>query len=425
MGEKIDRTLTIIEGRERNKYMAAELINAAKNAGFKTVVIKIFNENKVLDGTLGEDFSNLVLWRGPVGYSSTMMIDRIQAWINHNCKITVNTNVLGGRMNTSNKLYQHGSFLLDPVVSKHVLPMYPALRRTYVEGLISRKKINFPFLLKPDLGTRGEGIIIINNREELANFSGNFSEYSVEPYIESKYDWRVFVLGGVALGVMKKIGDESDPLDFVAKSSGRTRFSEEDLGIIEEVGELAVRTAAISGLEYAGIDIIRDDKTGKFIVLETNVSGGWQNGFLQSTGIDIPTKIMEWFTDRIEFYEKKTSEAVKNYVNRRISLISRTAQEKYNQIITFKSDILSPEESERALISLEIDLTGRLKGAYSLVKNGDLDPVTRTRIEDLIQTVEKYEISRFGNFIGKDSGSLEDSIEPTAYYLAICEKLGL
>lgn len=425
MGEKIDRVLTIVEGRKRNENMTNELIDAAKKAGFEINQIKTPDEDKTMENRLAEDFTDMVLWRGPANETSAAQIDRAQAWINQNCKITVNTSVLGGRRNTANKMYQHGSFGLDPYVAEHTLPMYQCLSRRNIDRLTASGKITYPFIFKPDLGVRGEGIVLIRNEADLDNFNGRYGEYSVEPYVESEYNWRTFVIGGVAIGYMRKTGNDEHPEDFIIKSGGQTHDREDDVEIQEEINRIATKAATASGLEYAGVDLIRDDETGRFYILETNSSGGWQNGYLKSTGIDIPTKIMEWFSDRIEIFEKKKSEAIKNYVYKRYKLLTRAGQDKYLNILLFKDEQLDEKAARGLLDDYNADLTERLKGAYSLVALGGMTEIDLVKIKDLISATERYEVSRFGNYIGKDTGSLEDSIEATTYYLAICQKLKL
>jgi hypothetical protein len=68
-------------------------------------------------------------------------------------------------------------------------------------------------------------------------------------------------------------------------------------------------------------------------------------------------------------------------------------------------------------------LIDKLTSAYALVTNYELTEAERARLNIFIADIEKYEISRYGNFIGKDSGSLEQSLDATAYYLAISSKL--
>ena len=205
MGEKIKRELTIIEGREKNAKMAKELVEAAIKAGFKVRWIKKFDESLVVDGKMDEAVTDMVLWRSPVDYSSAEVIERIQFWINQNRKVTLNTHTIGGRVYNSNKFFQHEMFLGNAVVRPCTLPCYPAISAEFIlNKLVATGRISFPFVLKPNYGTRGEGIYLIRTEAELRNIQENFSKFSVEKFIESKYDWRVFVLGGVPLGIMKK-----------------------------------------------------------------------------------------------------------------------------------------------------------------------------------------------------------------------------
>ena len=424
MGEKIKRELTLVEGRELNQNMARELVRTAEKMGWKATLLKSVPSEKIAHGELSDIFAPFVIWRGPINYKNQYEIERTIYWLKNHCKVTLNTSPEGGRLCTSDKYFQHECFAGDEVVKAHMLPMFPAISRKNVEELISKKEIDFPFVLKPDFGTRGEGIALVRNEEDLKNFQGNFPAFSVEPYVKSTYDWRVFVLGGAALGAMKKIGDTNDESDFMAKSGGRERWNEDDIDIREEIYDLAVRTTAASGLEYAGVDLIRDDETGRFIVLETNIAGGWQNGFFEATGVHVPTKIVQWFEQRAKLSEGEIQDAVEEYVKVRMGVLSRAGKKQYDEIITFKKKI----KRSREICNFDIDsrdmiLVRKLSSAYALIQEKNLSDVEKAKIKMLINDVEKYEISRFGNFIGKDSGSLEQSLIMTAYYLAISSKL--
>ena len=424
MGGKIDRVLTIVEGREMNMKMAHQLVDAATHNGFKARLVKSIDENYMIDGRLDEVFSDFVLWRGAVNCSSPYAIERMIFWLNHNNKITLNTKlVAGSRFATSNKFFQHGALSEDPVTREHILPCYPAVSRASVDRLLERGKINFPFVMKPDFGTRGEGIYLIENEDDLNNFKDNYPAFSIEPFVKSKYDWRVFALGGVALGVMRKVGDEGNYENFEAKSAGWHRWDESDIDMKEEMMYLGAHASAISGLEYSGIDLIRDDDTGKILILETNYSGGWQNGFEQATGINVPVAIVDWFKDRAELFEKSVKEAVKNYVEKRLMYVSRNAQALYKEIISSEHNTDETTEKCREILSnADSSLEDKLRAGYKLVQ-GELAVEDKIRLQELINTVEKYEISSFGNFIGKDCGVMEDSIRSTAYYLAISSKI--
>lgn len=424
MREKIKRELTIVEGREKNAKMAKELVDAALRAGFKVRWIKKFDESKVADGKIDEMMTDMVLWRGPVGYSSSDVIERIQIWIKRHRKVTMNTNTVGGRAYNSHKFFQHELFLNDEVTRACTLPCYPAMSVDFIlKKIVGTGRLTYPFVLKPNYGTRGEGIQLIRNEVDLAAVKNNLGNFSIEKFVESRYDWRVFVLGGVPLGVMKKIGNEADPADFIAKSAGMKRWSEEDAEIAEKIKYIATHASATCGLEYTGVDLIRDDKTGQIVVLETNVAGGWQNGFFEATGVNVPEKIMEWFSDRADFYDGLGRKAIEQYVSRRLSLMSRAGQEKYNEIRNFKYKVNKDfTEAEQILDDKTASLRDKLEAGYLIIQ-GLMNEVMRAKNEGLVEMVERYEVSRYGNFIGKDCGVMEDALIDTALYLAISEKL--
>ena len=425
MDKKLERVMCVVEGREINGRMANELVEVANKYGFQGKLIKSIDSEKIITGDLSDVFSDFVLWRSPVGYKNNYEVERAVTWINDHCKVTLNTKIEGGRLCTSNKYYQHGLFMRDPVLAKHTLPMYAAFSKEYVVSLIENNYIKYPFVFKPDMGTRGLGIFLIENSEDLDNFQGDYSRYSVEPYVRSKYDWRTFTLGGVALGVMRKVGDESDNRNFEARSGGRQRWKEENPEIIAQVYDIAVRAAAVSGLDYAGIDVIRDDDTGVFYVLETNVCGGWQNGYTQTTGVNVANKMMEWFLDRAMLFEgNNIPKAISDYVQNRRGFLSHAGKKNFDEIVNFRKKI----ERDRNVCNIDIEsrdmpLIRKLSSAYALVSNYEPSDVEKAKLKMFISELEKYEISRYGNFIGKDSGSLEQSLDATAYYLAISSKL--
>ena len=421
---KIEKSISVVEGRDCNQPIAEEICESAKKLGFDANIVKTISSVNISNGTLDEVFSDCVIWRGPVDMKSMYETERVISYLNSSGKLLINANPAGGRICTSNKFFQHGLFQLEPLVNEHSLPMHMALSRVNIDDLLKRKKLKFPFLLKPDLGTRGEDIVLIESEKDLDKFDKDYHEYSTETYIKSTYDWRVFVLGGVALGAMRKQGDMEDRSNFMSRSSGRQHWREDDPEILEEINDLAVRASGISGLEYAGIDIIRDDETGKFIVLETNIAAGWQNGFFETTGVSVSEEIVKWFADRMLLTTGPVYRAVRTFCDRRYRFLSRASQKDYNEILQKKHVIKRDKEICRFDIqSSDIPVVRKLSSAYALVTSGDLSESDVAMIKVLLSSVEEYEISRFGNYIGRDSFSFEESLKRTAYYLAVKEAL--
>ena len=134
---------------------------------------------------------------------------------------------------------------------------------------------------------------------------------------------------------------------------------------------------------------------------------------------------MQWLEDRARLLDGEPAPKIMmDYVKNRLGFLSREGKKNFGAIISFERKI----ERSREVCNFDIEvrdipLIRKLSSAYALVQNYELTEVERVKLKMFMAEVEKYEISRFGNFVGKDSGSLEQSLIPTAYYLAISSKL--
>ena len=221
--------------------------------------------------------------------------------MNKHGKTTINTHVVGGRIRPIDKYFQQELYAKDEILRDSAVPSFVVRNVSELAKLLEEKKIDFPFVLKPRYGSLGKDIIYIDNlRDMLVKVAGlsNLENMTVEPYIDSDYDWRVFVIDGKAIGVMRKEGNKENPLDFEAKSAGWQKWNEEEPEIRDEVIRLAEAAARVLNLEYAGVDIIRDKRARKYYVLETNLSAGWYNGFSEVTGADVAGALVEYFVKR-------------------------------------------------------------------------------------------------------------------------------
>jgi tetrahydromethanopterin:alpha-L-glutamate ligase len=103
------------------------------------------------------------------------------------------------------------------------------------------------------------------------------------------HDWRVFVIGGVAVAAMLRHG--ATWINNVAQG-GRCEAAVLD----PELQRLAVRACAAVGADYAGVDLIRD-REGLLQVLEVNGVPAWR-GLQSVTRIDIAECLVRDFLSR-------------------------------------------------------------------------------------------------------------------------------
>ena len=300
MFENRPKVINLVAGFDPENPLNDDLERAAREVGYELKRITHVDSAKIRSGDLEDVFSDNVLWRRELDGNTSEENDLIWKWLDEHKKRTMNTHVIGGRIQPIDKYFQQVEiYAKTPGLCEHMVPSFLAHSTKDLVGLVDDGRVRFPLVLKPRYGSLGKGIELILDMREILTAAArvkNFDALLVEPYIDAECDYRVFVIGGKALGVMGKKGREGLPGDFEAKSAGVLKWNEPKDSLfynkLVRIAELAARTLK---LEYAGVDLLREKGTNNIYILETNLSAGWNNGFSQVTGVDVAKKIVEYF----------------------------------------------------------------------------------------------------------------------------------
>ncbi|MFC2153919.1 RimK family alpha-L-glutamate ligase [Candidatus Altiarchaeota archaeon] len=148
-------------------------------------------------------------------------------------------------------------------------------------------QIGTPVVLKPVVGTYGQGLFrIFDLEKELEFLDGLAYPYLVQEYIPHKEgDIRVFVCGDKALGAMTRIAPQDEWKTNVS-TGGQSKKHKMD----EELKETAVNAAKAIGASYGGVDIMKKD--GKYHVIEVNTQADFK-GFYRTIGINPAKDIVD------------------------------------------------------------------------------------------------------------------------------------
>lgn len=415
-------TLTVMEGREENRHMVDGFASAAKRRGWNFCQLLGINSDKLARFDLDDIPLDHVIFR-ELSKNNYHEAERLMYWLKQNHKVCINIDVAGRRMSTSDKHFQQGLFLMDPFLKKYALPTFEAKHKDNVISYIEANRVHYPIVLKDRRGTAGKGITLIKAQEDLDKID-NFSELLIEQYIQPECDYRVFVIGGVAVGTMRKIGDEQNPGDFIAWSAGRKKYPENNPQTLELLAEIATRAAAISKLEYAGIDIIKEKDTDNYYLLETNIAAGWPN-FTPVTHINIPDLVMDWFEDIENSKEKSFAETITDYIKTRKKYLPMSIQKSYDQILKGQPEADKPfnnifNKYPRQYLYDAGSIFKRLSKAYRDVSE---HPEHANKYTNLIQEIESIPLSWAGNFIGPEVGTMHDGAILSALYLYLLHKI--
>ena len=421
------RVLTVMEGREKNFPVVEEFMKSTKKRGWG--FCQILNINSDLIARY--DFSNIpldfVVFR-EFSRNNYHECERLLHWLRANHKICMNTNVAGRTTCTSDKHFQQGLFMLDPLLKQYALPTYEAKFKRNVMSYVHGKRVHFPFLLKDRRGTIGKNILLIRKEEDLDEIS-DFNQYVIEQYIEPECDFRVFVIGGAAVAIMHKTGRPGDPDDFHAWSGGIKRNMETDPEVIDILSEIATRAAAISKLEYAGIDILRAKKTGKYHLLETNIAAGWMN-FPPDANVNISDIVLDWFEDKDDGRYQPYHVVIKTYLDNWEKYLPIRIQHTLDDIAKGKPNVLEPYQyifdtyPQDHLYDAGY-LFNHLSAAYNKITQNPNQKFSREKLRALIDQIEVTPFSWAGNFIGPDIGTFHDGAILSALYLYLRQQLSV
>ncbi len=285
----------------------AQFKQKADQLGIDATVVPITLRD-IADGTADAKLGNCVLWRlsslGPSGNGAGYGL--MDGRISINSGLYVMPEI-------GNKYFQQ-QVLQYSELAEYAVPTFYTWSYEQLADLVERGLLQYPVVVKPVHGASARGVVYLADSEQ-ARQHPNWDGHVAQSYIENDGEWRVFVVGGVATGAMKKVAAEGKRFNLVGP--GATVSHETDDTVRDELYDIATRAASLFHTELNGVDIVRDRHTGRLHIFEVNVAPGWQNRFDTTTGEDIPARVFEWFDERLRRDHIGLAAALHTYLVRR------------------------------------------------------------------------------------------------------------
>lgn len=210
------------------------------------------------------------------------------------------------------KYYQQQIISMSKPLSKYHIPTYRFdNREIFCEG-IEKRIIEFPIIAKPKSGKRGDGICMLKSVKDLDASRIDFPNYVFQKFIKNKGDWRVLVLGGRSLGAMHRLGVGEFNLNNISK--GASGYIVEDPELLSSLYCIAEKVASLFDLRFCGVDIIRDEESGLFKILEVNTAPQWlgRSGFQDVTGINVAKELALYAQKVLHFINWRSNKELFN-----------------------------------------------------------------------------------------------------------------
>ncbi len=246
--------------------------------------------------------------------------------------------------------------------------------------------LNFPFVQKPAVGRRGEGVKLIDSCESMEKQRGEYSKVVYQNFIKNKGDFRVLVLGGKPLGAIKRVARKGSFLNNFSK--GGTCTNIDDKEVREILFGIAIKVASYFKLAFCGVDIIFDENKKKYFFLEVNTLPQWE-GFQGATNINVSFELLNFFKVMHERGRRGSRELVSEYYEDNLDKLS------FEKSFHYISRLFLWENRKELSVKLECfkqgfigetedDILGNFRKTFSEVEK------YQERVKNDISAREKY-----------------------------------
>ncbi len=287
-----------------NTWHDEQITKEAKNYDLELEKLDIENLN---DFEKLNSLGDLILWRSsslsiPSGRATLLSI------LDRDEKIIINRSIIDFPAVFFKQFQQE--YIKKRFKNINTIPTFTFLdKKTLLEALKSGR-LKFPMIKKPNLGSKGEGIKLIKDDSDLKLLQNDDIKESIfQNFIENDGDYRVLVIGGQPVDIIKRTGAKDSFLNNVSMGGDTSLVTDEKLRT--ELFEISAQIASSLNLGFCGVDIIQDKNTKKLYFLELNTVPQWQ-GFQKCTGINVAQKLIEYVQSMLKRKNKKVSKLVKD-----------------------------------------------------------------------------------------------------------------
>jgi len=176
-------------------------------------------------------------------------------------------------------------------LSRHGLPIVPSVVAVGEIGLSN--SASYPLVIKRGTLNQGKGVFLCKTKEEAQKVVAEYNDEVLvfEPFLPNDGDLRVIVIGSKPLAAIKR--SSNNPEEF--RNNVSLGGSAEQFPLNDELSSLAVSAAKAVGYDIAGVDLIFDQDSQKWLVMEVNRSPQYK-GFEACTNLDVVQEIMKFLS---------------------------------------------------------------------------------------------------------------------------------
>lgn len=238
-------------------------------------------------GAVPENLGDVVLWRSSSLGAGANRLEMMNAILEK--RILINR-CLARLPQATEKAFQQ-EYVEKNTKTINCIPTFTFRSLQEIEEAIQAGTLIYPFIQKPNKGSKGEGVELVRDNNDLLRVAKDIEKQVYQNFIKNSGDYRVFILGGRVLGVIKRTAQEGGFLNNISKGGSAEAIT--DPKIIAKLRPIGTTVASIFELTLCGVDVVYDEERDKYFFLEVNTVPQWR-GFQEATGIDVASEIIQY-----------------------------------------------------------------------------------------------------------------------------------
>lgn len=238
-------------------------------------------------GSVPENLGDVVLWRSSSlggGSSRFEMMNMILK--NH---LLINR-CLAHLPQSAEKVFQQ-QYVQNKTRTVNGIPTFTFQSIREIEAAIQQGILLFPFIQKPNKGSKGKGVELIRNSDDLNRVAKDVEKQVYQNFIRNSGDYRALILGGRILGAIKRTAREGGFLNNI--SQGGRAEPVTDPAVLKKLRRIGTTVASVFELALCGVDVIYDDTSKEYRFLEVNTVPQWK-GFQEATAVDVAAEVIQY-----------------------------------------------------------------------------------------------------------------------------------
>lgn len=256
------------------EFRVLEQKKSAEKMGVELEIVTIPSDKLTLDALMKQIKGDVVIWNNLFAPNKHNYRNTATVYLQEQGKVVLNAVYINLPL-AKYKYYQ--SVVTDTFSNMNSALTIIGEEVSDILTQLKAKHITFPIIAKPTMGSKGNGIYLVKSEEEFHALQIPIEEYIFQNFIENDGDYRIFAIGGVPCGMVRRVSSDTSFLNNLSQGGSAHKITNRHQRIILQ--NMASEAATLFQVHTAGVDVMFEPNTGKYYFQEINSIPNWAGSY--------------------------------------------------------------------------------------------------------------------------------------------------